>query len=60
MLAKNKQSVIKLQKLDLLIYKADAAKILIQSTNLIDSPSIKIWGSAASYIMRNKRLKILY
>ena len=25
---KNKQSVIKLQKLDLLMYKADAAKIL--------------------------------
>ena len=46
--AKNKQSVIKLQKLDLLIYKADAAKILIQSTNLIYVPFIKIWGSAAS------------
>ena len=45
--AKNKQSVIKLQKLDLLIYKADAAKIL-KSTNLIDTPSIKIWGSADS------------
>ena len=40
--AKNKQSVIKLQKLDLLMYKADAAKILIQSTNLIHIPSIKI------------------
>ena len=40
--AKNKQSVIKLQKLDLLMYKADAAKILIQSTNLICIPSIKI------------------
>ena len=46
--AKNKQSVIKLQKLDLLMYKADTAKILIQSTNLIYTPSIKIWGSAAS------------
>ena len=40
--AKNKQSVIKLQKLDLLIYKADAAKNLIQDTNLLDKPSIKI------------------
>ena len=46
--AKNKQSVIKLQKLDLLMYKADAAKILMPSTNLIYIPSIKIWGSAAS------------
>ena len=46
--AKNKQSAIKLQKLDLLIYKANAAEILIQSTNLICIPSIKIWGSAAS------------
>ena len=36
--AKNKQSIIKLQKLDLLMYKVDAAKILIQSTNLIDTP----------------------
>ena len=45
--AKNKQSAIKLQKLDLLIYNADAVKILIQSTNLICIPSIKIWGSAA-------------
>ena len=36
--AKNKQSVIKLQKLDLLMYNADAAKILTQSTNLIDVP----------------------
>ena len=40
--AKNKQSVIKLQKLDLLMYKIDAAKILIQSTNLIYIPFIKI------------------
>ena len=40
--AKNKQSVIKLQKLDLLMYKADAAKILIQSTNLLDISSIKV------------------
>ena len=40
--AKNKQSVIKLQKLDLLMYKADAAEILIQNTNLICIPSIKI------------------
>ena len=40
--AKNKQSVIKLQKLDLLMYKVHAAKISIQSTNLIDIPSIKI------------------
>ena len=46
--AKNKQSAIKLQKLDLLMYKADAAKLLIQSTNLICIPFIKIWGSAAS------------
>ena len=45
---KNKQSVIKLQKLGLLMYKADAAKIFTQSTNLIYIPSIKIWGSAAS------------
>ena len=40
--AKNKQSAIKLQKLDLLMYKVDAAEILIQSTNLICVPSIKI------------------
>ena len=46
--AKNKQSVIKLQKLYLLIYKADAAEILIKSKNLIYIPFIKIWGSAAS------------
>ena len=40
--AKNKQSAIKLQKLDLLMYKVDATEILIQSTNLICIPSIKI------------------
>ena len=40
--ANNKQSVINLQKLDLLMYKADAAKILMKSTNLICIPSIKI------------------
>ena len=40
--ANNKQSVINLQKLDLLIHKANAAKILIKSTNLIYIPSIKI------------------
>ena len=40
--AYNKQSAIKLQKLDLLIHKADAAKNLIQSINLINIPSIKI------------------
>ena len=40
--AKNKQSVIKLQKLDLLMYKADAAEILIKITNLIRIPSIKV------------------
>ena len=40
--AKNKQSAIKLQKLDLLMDKADAAEILIQSTNLIYIPFIKI------------------
>ena len=40
--ANNKQSVINLQKLDLLIHKADAAKNLIQDTNLLDTPSIKI------------------
>ena len=40
--ANNKQSVINLQKLDFLIYKADAAKNLIQDTNLLDTPSIKI------------------
>ena len=40
--AKNKQSAIKLQKLDLLMYKSNAAEILIQSTNLIYTPSIKI------------------
>ena len=40
--ANNKQSVINLQKLDLLIYKADAAKNLIQDINLLDTPSIKI------------------
>ena len=45
--AKNKQSVIKLQKLDLLIYKAYAAKILVQSMHLVDVP-FKIWRSAAS------------
>ena len=45
--ANNKQSVIKLQKVDLLIYNIDATKNLIQSVNLIDVPFIKIWGSAA-------------
>ena len=40
--AKNKQSAIKLQKLDLLMYKVDAAEILTQNTNLICIPSIKI------------------
>ena len=40
--ANNKQSVINLQKLDLLTYKANTAKILIQSMNVIDVPSIKI------------------
>ena len=40
--AKNKQSAIKLQKLDLLMYKVDATEILMQSTNLIYTPSIKI------------------
>ena len=39
--ANNKQSVINLQKLDLLIYKADAAENL-KDTNLLDTPSIKI------------------
>lgn len=40
--AKNKQSAIKLQKLDLLMYKADAAKILTQNTNILDTLYIKI------------------
>ena len=40
--ANNKQSVIKLQKLDLLMYKVDATEILMQSTDLIDTPCIKI------------------
>ena len=40
--ANNKQSVINLQKLYLLIYKANAAKNLVQDTNLLDTPSIKI------------------
>ena len=40
--ANNKQSVINLQKLDLLIYKADAAKNLIQNTNILDTSSINI------------------
>ena len=38
----NKQLAIKLQKLNLLVYKADATKNLIQSTILIDIPFIKI------------------
>ena len=40
--ANNKQSVINLQKLDLLIYKVDAAKNLIQNTNLLGTHFIKI------------------
>ena len=40
--ANNKQSVINLQKLDLLMYKSDAAKILTKDINLLDTPSIKI------------------
>ena len=40
--ANNKQSVINLQKLDLLMYKADAAKILMKDKNLLNIPSIKI------------------
>ena len=40
--AKNKQSVIKLQKLDLLIYKADVAENLIQDKNLLNTSFIKI------------------
>ena len=46
--ANNKQSVINLQKLDLLIYIADAAKILMKDNNLLDISSIRIWGSAVS------------
>ena len=42
MLANNKQSVINLQKLDLLIHKADAAKNLMQDTNLLNTPFVKI------------------
>ena len=40
--AYNKQSAIKLQKLNFLRYKANAAKNLTQSINLVDIPSIKI------------------
>ena len=40
--ANNKQSVINLQKLDLLLHKAAATKNLIQNTNLLDTPSIRI------------------
>ena len=40
--ANNKQSVINLQKLDLLIYKANATENFTQDTSLLDAPSIKI------------------
>ena len=40
-LANNKQSIIKLQRVDLLIHKTNAAQNLMQSVNLIDVPFIK-------------------